>query len=194
MIDTKNNPHSDDTTQGDKWGLIDELQALLANAHRRHERGDSLNIEDVLGETSRLLDKIRAHDGPQLVEQSVRDLLDNYWTQVAKRRDTAPTGFRTLNDILGGGFESKRLVVVLGAPNSGKTTFVHQMAVHIADAGRPVLYVTSEDSPHDLMAKTLARIGSVNYTAVKKGWETERAKISAAITMQVERKTSDLKR
>src|SRR5207248_1103746 len=118
---------------------------------------------------------------PSIVDIAMPDLLADYWIRVERRKLCAPTGFKSLNDALGGGLESQRLVVLLGAPNSGKTTLVHQMADHIADSGRPVLYVTSEDSPHDLMCKTLARVGQVNYTAVKKGWPSEHIKIREAL-------------
>lgn len=175
-----------------QWGLLDELQFALKEALRKYERGDSLNIQDVLREADALLTKARASgEGAAIVDQSARELLAAYWDTVTRRRACSPTGFKTLDTAMGGGFESKRLVVVLGAPNCGKTTFVHQVADHIANSGRPVLYVTSEDPPHDLIAKTLARVGGVDYTAVKKGWETERTKINAAIRMQAERTSSD---
>ena len=170
MIETKINPQVDNSTESSEWGIVDDLQAMLAKACRQHERGDSLRVEDVLREASRLLDKARSADTLQVVNQSVCDLLAEYWQHVAVRKICAPTGLASLNGALGGGLESKRLVVLLGAPGAGKTTLANRMADHIANAGRPVLYVTSEDRPHDLMAKTLARIGNVNYTAVLKGW------------------------
>lgn len=190
-METKNNPRTDDSTESSEWGIIDDLQAMLAKACRQHERGDSLNIQDVLRQAGCLLDKARSADTQQVISQSVRDLLAAYWEHVAVRKICAPTGLASLNEALGGGLESKRLVVLLGAPGAGKTTLANQIADHVADAGRPVLYVTSEDRPHDLMAKTLARIGSVNYTVVLKGWESERAKINAALAMQAERQSSD---
>ncbi len=175
----------------DTWAVLDDLQALLARANRQHERGDSLNLEDILREASRLLDKARPGSVQEIVHQSVRELLHSYWAQVTLRKEYAPTGFARLNTVLGGGLEAKRLIVLLGAPGAGKTTLANQIADHVADAGRPVLYVTSEDHPHDLLAKTLARIGHISYTAVLKGWETERAKIDSALTMQAERLSSE---
>ncbi len=53
------------------------------------------------------------------------------------------------------------------------------------------MFVTSEDTPGALFAKTLARVGNVSYTAVLKGWESERQKIDEALTMQRNRKSLD---
>jgi replicative DNA helicase len=66
-------------------------------------------------------------------------------------------------------FQAKRLVALLGAPGSGKTSLANQIAETVARK-RPVLYVTSEDSPDVLIAKTLSRIGDVKYSAVLYGW------------------------
>lgn len=195
MINETTPPTIDDNT-GDEWGALagakEEIEYTLANALRRHARGDSLNIQEVLSQTQAILQKASPDaNAARIADCLIRDLLTDYWQHVAGRKDCAPTGFGALNDALGGGFESKRLVVLLGAPNSGKTTFVHQIADHVANSGRPVLYVTSEDSPFDLLAKTLARVGNISYTAVKKGWETERAKIDTALFQQSTRLSTD---
>jgi len=172
--------------------MIDDLSAALANEHRRHARGDSLLVEDVVGQAEASLRKIRAGSTPCIATQSVGDLLPGYWAHIGRRRECATTGFTRLDDALGGGLESQRLLVLLGAPGVGKTAFTNQVADHVANSGRPVLYVTSEDRPYDLLAKTLARIGQVKcYTAVLKGWETERTKINAALAMAAERKSSE---
>lgn len=177
-----------------EWTLIKQLRDDLANKLRRHEAGQDIDAVQVLATTRDALVKglpIAVTPAMQIIDYSTRDLLTSYWEQVTRRRATATTGFPSLNEALSGGIESKRLVVVLGAPNTGKTTFVHQIADHIADSGRPVLYVTSEDGPSELLAKTLARIGSVNYTAVLKGWETEKSKINAALARQLDRMSTD---
>lgn len=196
MVDTTNS-QDDYTTSGDspEWDSIkqvsDDLQAMVANAFRKHKRGDLLTIQQVLQEVAPFLSKLRQSAGTQVAEYALRDLLEGYWQQVAARKDCAPTGMRELNTALGGGLEAQRLVVLLGAPGAGKTALANQIADHVANAGRPVLYVTSEDSPFTLLAKTLSRVGDVNYTAVLKGWRDERSRIDAAITIQAERKSND---
>jgi replicative DNA helicase len=185
---TKASPSTNDNTS-DQWQVLADAQAALINGIRRHERGDSIQPAEVMNAAMSLLEKTQMA-AQVITDVSMLDLLADYWTQVEKRKHCSPTGFGTLNDVLGGGLESKRLVVVLGAPNSGKTTWIHQVADHVADGGRPVLYVTSEDSPHDLMCKTLSRIGKVNYTAVKKGWDSERARITQTLATQAGRQST----
>jgi replicative DNA helicase len=126
-----------------------------------------------------------------ITDYSAHDLLLDYWNQATRRVNTATTGFKSLNEALSGGIEAERLVVLLGAPNTGKTTFAHQIADHIADSGRPVLYVTSEDRPAALVAKTLARIGGIDYTPVLKGYRDYERVIKAAITRQLDRVSSE---
>jgi replicative DNA helicase len=165
----------------------------LSQAKRGYLDGDEVDLLEARLKARRVLDLVLPLTvTPESIplEYSVQDLLRDYWNQVSKRKNTAATGFTRLNEVMSGGIEDGRLVVVLGAPNTGKTTFVHQMSDHIANSGRPVLYVTSEDSPSALLAKTLARIGELQYTAVLKGWEKERAKIDAALAQQFERVSS----
>src|SRR6266568_4619912 len=128
MTDTTHNPQADDSTSSDRWGMIDELQATLANAHRLHARGDSLPVEDVLKQADDYLQKLRTPLDPSQFGESVRDLLDGYWEQIKARKARVPTGFASLNRALGDGFEPKRLLVLLGAPGAGKTALANQIA------------------------------------------------------------------
>lgn len=189
---------SDQNEQSSEWAQVGRMVEMytrqrdkLAKSYRKHEAGQADEI-DPLRELQAAHDAIRkampvarvAPESGSPVTVSVSDLAADYWDQVKQRKNTASTGFGTLNGVLSGGFEGGRLIVILGAPNTGKTTFTHQIAHHVANGGRPVLYVTSEDSPSALFAKSIARIGQVNYTAVLKGLETEKAKINAALSRQ----------
>lgn len=115
------------------------------------------------------------------ITYTVEELINEYWNQIEKRKATISTGIPGLDSVLSGGLETKRLKVILGAPGSGKTTFTNQISVHVANSGRPVLYVTSEDSPFTLLAKTIARIGNIHYTAVLKGWAEARDEINRTL-------------
>lgn len=204
MSETNSNGDSTTIAQTQEWSGYPEIIKTLTG-HRDHlakllriyESGEA-NALDPRKELQTVRSKVQqalSHlamtpDGTPL-DVSVRDLVGDYWQMVATRKNTATTGFASLNDALSGGFEAQRLVGLLGAPNCGKTTFAHQIADFIADSGRPVLYVTSEDTPSALLAKTLARIGNINYTAVLKGWDTEKDKINKALAQQLDRLSSD---
>lgn len=72
-------------------------------------------------------------------------------------KDPTPTGFESLDKALGGGFSSR--LYVLGAGSSlGKTTLAAQMADQIAASGKPVLFVTIEQSGREIVVKSLSRI------------------------------------
>lgn len=71
--------------------------------------------------------------------------------------EPTPTGIRGLDRALDGGLRSG--VHVLGAVSSlGKTTLAVQMADYIAAHGRPVLFVTIEQSAEEITAKSLTRL------------------------------------
>lgn len=189
MTENDTNTHEDYTSQ-QQWGLLEQLQNTLAFNLKEHDREKPLTAQEVLSQAEDILRQARIAGTPQVTDISLQSLIEDYWQQIASRKSCVTTGFSSLNNALGGGLESKRLAVLLGAPGVGKTAFANQIADHVANTGRPVLYVTSEDIPFTLLAKTLARIGDVNYTAVLKGWETERAKINAALAIQQERTSS----
>lgn len=164
---------------------LTEQRNKIANVARALEDGEPLAnhltaIKAAKSALSLTLASLPEAEAPADVEFSQNDLLDLYWSQVEKRANVVRTGFDRLDSVLSGGLEPGRLVGVLGAPNCGKTTFVHQIAETVASLGRPVLYVTSEDTPGTLLAKSIARIGGIDYTPVLKGDERFREKIEAA--------------
>lgn len=57
-----------------------------------------------------------------------------------------PTGFHELDRVLGGGLVPGSLVLVGGDPGIGKSTLLVQVAAQLAAAGRPLLYVSGEES------------------------------------------------
>lgn len=76
---------------------------------------------------------------------------------LADCEEPVPTGLAGLDRALDGGM--RRGLTVLGAVSSlGKTTLAVQIADHIAEAGRPVLFVTIEQSAREIVAKSLSRI------------------------------------
>jgi replicative DNA helicase len=82
------------------------------------------------------------------------------------------TDFPALDDCIGG-LEPKTVTLLAARPNFGKTTLVNQWAYIAASAaagdGVPVLYVSFENPPDDLVRKQLTRLAGVNATDVLRG-------------------------
>lgn len=131
---------ADEMERSDAAAFSQWLRSTAAEA----ERQESENVEErysaalermhILNPADTALDLMRATD----LEQPV------------------PTGLRSLDEALDGGF--CRGVVVMGAISSlGKTTLMLQLADNIAEMGHPVLFVTVEQSAKELVSKSLCR-------------------------------------
>jgi circadian clock protein KaiC len=57
------------------------------------------------------------------------------------------TGDRDLDSVLGGGFPTNAIHIVMGAPGTGKTILCEQLCFANASQGRPVLYVGTFSEP-----------------------------------------------
>jgi DNA repair protein RadA/Sms len=79
--------------------------------------------------------------------------------------DTQPrfsSGFGELDRVLGGGFLAGAYILVGGDPGIGKSTLMLQVAGHVASQGQSVLYVSGEESQHQLKhrAERLANLAN----------------------------------
>lgn len=71
--------------------------------------------------------------------------------------EPTPTGIQELDRVLDGGLRTG--LYALGAISSmGKTTLSVQVADHVAEGGRGVLFVTIEQSAREIVAKSLSRL------------------------------------
>src|ERR1700730_15378175 len=65
------------------------------------------------------------------------------------------TGIQDLYLILGGGFETGSLVIVAGAPGTGKTILAQQICFANATPERKALYYTTLSEPHSKLVRHL---------------------------------------
>lgn len=75
-----------------------------------------------------------------------------------ERMNRMPLRAAELNRVLGGGIVPGGCVLVGGDPGIGKSTLLAQMAADIADSVGPVLYVSAEESAHQI-ARRATRLG-----------------------------------
>ncbi len=65
---------------------------------------------------------------------------------VAASEPRMATGLRELDRVLGGGLVPGSLVLIGGDPGIGKSTLLTMACRHLAEQGRPVLYISGEES------------------------------------------------
>ena len=102
-------------------------------------------------------------------------------------RFKVPSGFETLDHILGGGWDIGTLNCIMAETNNGKSLWMQNFAIKSADSGYNVLYVTLEMSER----KVLKRLGSMrlripinDYDTVSKDVELIRKKIKSLGNMK----------
>ena len=70
-----------------------------------------------------------------------------------------PTEISELDRVLGGGLVPGAVALLGGEPGIGKSTLLMQAAARVVDAGRTVLYVSSEESPQQIRLRGDRLIG-----------------------------------
>lgn len=133
-------------------GIKDVNELLQKDSARLHQLAqsavDSLacNIEEV-AENNQV-----EHDGISFIDSLRKYLLTD------RSIVRLSSGLSILDTALGGGFRPG-LCVLGGVSGVGKTTLMLQLADTWAAQGQPVLYFTTEMSPFELAAKSMARVG-----------------------------------
>jgi replicative DNA helicase len=96
--------------------------------------------------------------------------------------DTVPTGFASLDRLLGGGLRRKDLVVLGGDVGSGKSALGLAIAIRAADPETPTLYFSGEMSPERVLERALALEGRASIDDLRQGGldDTSRASVGAA--------------
>ncbi|MBN2362950.1 DNA repair protein RadA [candidate division WOR-3 bacterium] len=69
------------------------------------------------------------------------------------------TGVGEFDRVLGGGFIPGSAILISGEPGIGKSTFILQVADSVANFSKNALYITAEESMHQLLSRA-KRIGS----------------------------------
>lgn len=158
-------PNTDDTAQAQADDRASQFENLLKqSAQEFRQHGYSALLLDA---TYEALATIRS--APQEIEAfSMADLVARYAANAAQWDGAAPTGLDGLDRLLGGGILPRRMIALLGAPGMGKSSMACQIGETVASQGRPVVYLTSEDSPHMLLCRTLSRLGDLDYGALLK--------------------------
>jgi len=98
------------------------------------------------------------------------------------RPDTIPTGFASIDKLLGGGLRRRDLILLSGDIGSGKSSLALGLALRTALQGVPVLFLSGEMSEERLMERALALEGRATVDELRTGKldDERRAAVGAA--------------
>jgi replicative DNA helicase len=100
----------------------------------------------------------------------------------ASRRDSIPSGFPSVDRMLGGGFRAGDLIVLGGDIGAGKSALALAAAVRAAQDGRNVLFYAGETSVERVAERVLAIEGRARVDDLRRGTidDATRASLGAA--------------
>jgi len=120
----------------------------------------------------------------RLQRPSLQSLVHQVDTQAtgAPSPDTIPTGFASIDKILGGGLRRRDLIVLGGDVGVGKSSLALAVALRVAQAGSSVAFCSGEMDEDRLLERALALEGKVQIDDLRSAKLTEerRAAVGAA--------------
>ena len=83
--------------------------------------------------------------------------------------DTVPSGFPSLDKLLGGGLRRGDLIVLGGDVGSGKSAFALAVALRVAQEGHPTVFYSGEMLPDRVLERALAIEGRTRVDDLRRG-------------------------
>ena len=128
-----------------------------------------------------VIDQIRASQAEQIEEEAERTgatLIDSFLSAIQTRiYEPLPTGFKELDNAIGGGLMRQQIITLGAAPGAGKTALSQWIFEGIAERGKAsVLYLNLEMSREQILARSFSRMLAkrgyrINAATVLRGYE-----------------------
>lgn len=116
------------------------------------------NVREKLEEANSFLEAKEEERAADLESRTGSGMIDNFLKEVKSRMfEPLPTGIKSLDKILCGGFMRKTLVTLGAAPGMGKTAIAQWILENMAENGSDVLYINLEMDRSQLIARSLSR-------------------------------------
>jgi replicative DNA helicase len=150
---------------------------------------NSTTVEQAVEALGSISEKLAQDD--TLPGQSAYDLCLSYLNKIQRIKDGEeqvarfPTGFPSLDRILGGGIYKGGTTVISGRPSMGKTSFAMQILLNLALQGEKVLAVSLEMTKEQLAGRTLFSLSQITEDeclssgATEEEWEFMMAKLQS---------------
>ena len=112
------------------------------------------------------------------VRESLTNLIQRVDQQPAgtSSPDTVPTGFPSVDRLLGGGFRRRDLIALGGDVGSGKSALALALALRTAQLGYPVVFFSGEMDEDRLLERALAIQGKTSIDDMRTAKLAERAR------------------
>lgn len=99
----------------------------------------------------------KAYEGRPTRKDAIEDLNATINAIQQGYKEVWRTGYRNLDEKLGGGFFGEQLIFLGAISSLGKTSYALQLADQVASQGKDVLLVSLEMSSNELLAKSISR-------------------------------------
>lgn len=134
------------------------------------------------GETPTLQFPIRGRTGDKPATPKMPDPAARFeaLTQGAARTETIPSGFPSLDALLGGGMRRGDLIVLGGDVSSGKSALALAITLRASGVGRTAAFLSGEMTPERLTERALAFEGRVSIDELRGGQLNDEAHASVA--------------
>lgn len=143
------------------WILSNRLKSGSVDIIEKIRELDTSNRPEDIMEKAEMIKKISDDMSSLSFIEDTDDLGSDFDDANSHIQDTAKnkisSGYRTIDHMLGGGWDAKTLNILLSATNGGKSLWMQNLAVKAADSGRNVLYITLEMTE----PKVLKRLGAM---------------------------------
>jgi len=154
--------------------ISEEYLQRIKGYIERIENRDFEGVEDIETELKNIIEQLymgfiretnlaRSLDGVKVIDYNDPDILLSKMQEFYSGKNYISSGYKNLDDLLGGGFERTRLYLLAGKPGSGKSTFLlnfaYNMSQEIAKEGLDeyVLYLSLENLALETNQRLLGR-------------------------------------
>ena len=144
--------------------LRDVMMEFASMHHLVHE--NEATTDDILDRTSRLIDRLRARNSVGWVRhaEAVKAAALEYCEAAGQQKQmTLPMPWAGLQNVLDG-WPLGRLIMMQAITSGHKTTAGRQAAEHTAKLGTPTAYITFEDPPKHLAARSMSAENDAKFS------------------------------
>ena len=157
--------------------IVDKfLQRGLASAAdkvRELSVSPGLSIEERISQSQAELAAVQPRSSqnvPMSMQTHVPAFLERLEALYEGRIDPGmPTGLKSLDKMLGGGFKPGKQIIIAARPSVGKSSFAEQLCLNVAGAGFGAAFLSQEMGCSELTERAVANLGRIKLDNLQTG-------------------------